>query len=62
MEIPNEVVELVQRALHETVHGIVTTDAEVNAQMDLQEEALAALEGVTSQQPALTGPPAGPAS
>lgn len=58
MDVPTEVVELVQRALHETVHGITTSDAEVQAQMDLQEEALAAIEAVTSQQQPQPGPQA----
>jgi hypothetical protein len=43
MELPDDVVFLVHRALHETVTGITTSDAEVQAQMDLQEEALDAL-------------------
>lgn len=50
MEISTDVVDLVHRALHETVHGIAVTDEQVQAQMDLQEEALAAIESVTNQQ------------
>ncbi len=48
MDVPDEVVELVHNALSRTVRGITTSDAEVQSLMDLQEEALAAVESVTN--------------
>jgi hypothetical protein len=63
MDVPTDVVELVHRALSRTVRAITTSDAEVQELMDLQEEALAAIETVTSLQPVPPGQPAGlPAS
>lgn len=62
MEVPEDVVELVHSALSRTVRGITSSDAEVQELMDLQEEALAAIETVTSPAPVPQDRPAVPAS
>lgn len=62
MDVPNDVVELVHEALSRTVRGITTSDAEVQALMDLQEQALEAIESVTIPEPAPQDQPAVPAS
>jgi hypothetical protein len=44
VELPDEVVDLVHRALHDTGLGEATDPVGMSRVMDLQEEALAALE------------------